>query len=63
MSDDNFFPLNWSNATIIYVCGGPGQFVRVVKMKNATGIPSRTVHNLTKLLDVENAVNNFDSSF
>ena len=48
--DDNDPPLQWRLAKIQHVYTGPDMFVRVVKIKTATGIYNRPVHKLNKML-------------
>ena len=50
ITDDNIPPLQWPIGRVIYVYSGPDKFVRVVKVKTATGIYYRAVHKLRKML-------------
>ena len=56
--DDNVPPLQWPLAKIQHVYTGPDKFVRVVKIKTATGIYNRPVHKLKKMFDA-----NFNDEF
>ena len=49
ITDDNAPPLQWPIGRVVYVYSGPDQFVRVVKVKTATGIYNRAVHKLRKM--------------
>ena len=49
ITDDNAPPLQWPIGRVIYVYSGPDKFVRVVKIKTATGIYNRPVHKLRKM--------------
>ena len=56
--DDNVPPLQWPLSKIQYVYTGPDKFVRVVKIKTATGIYNRPVHKLKKMFGA-----NFNDDF
>ena len=49
ITDDNAPPLQLPIGRVIYVYSGPDKFVRVVKIKTATGIYNRAVHKLRKM--------------
>ena len=49
ITDDNVPPLQWPLGKMTHVYSGPVKFVRVVKVKTATGTYSRPVHKLRKL--------------
>ena len=49
ITDDNTPPLQWPIGRVIHVYSGPDRFVRVVKIKTATGIYNRAVHKLRKM--------------
>ena len=56
--DDNVPPLQWLLVKIHHVYTGLDKFVRVVKLKTATGIYNRPVHKLKKIFDA-----NFNDDF
>ena len=58
VTDDNVPPLQWPLAKSHHVYTGPDKFVRVVKIKTATGIFNRPVHKLKKIFDA-----NFNNDF
>ena len=49
LADDVTPPLQWPLGCVAHVYSVPDQFVRVVKVKTATGIYNRAVHKLRKL--------------
>ena len=54
--EDNGAPLQWPLARLSYVCSGPNNFVRVVKLRTLTGEYNRLVNKLNNFSNVDDSL-------